>query len=677
MRLEAVHRLAASFFFFRGAGDRSRIRRLAETIASQIAVSIDGTAQHIQAAVLAVPGLLEPNTPLAVQFRHLVYDPIRAVAGKWSGVWAPLVILIDGFDECEDKEEVSQMIQDLIELFDQKPDTPLRFIITSRVEDHLQKQLRQSKEVRLFNLVYRTSDKDISRALDASISSAQKSRVLATCKKGWLSREDKQTLVKHIAGSFIFLTTITNFLFAPFDQDQLTPLERLPLALNMNPGFDYLYKTILGRWQQAPHFSDIIGVIALAHEALSAVEIADLLEMKVVAVVNLLVKLHAIIHLPDDDAAPITLWHTSLRDFLSDESRSGHLGAAGYRVRLALICIDFATSPISTQDRPASLYVRRYIWDHYGTATQVIKDGGRQDARNTVFAWVARKEAFLGIMPNEIMNELYRLVLANPDLPPQELDILKTLCMVMAPLSITQVADLLDVNTAYVMGLIENVGGLIHSPRDNDTPITIPSSFQAFIRDKSLYGALFASPERHVYLTRRCIALAAESTPRPALRYAKQYILAHYSLTLNVRKVISNQNPRNTVLDLLQNRKELLDEAPDDVVTGFYQSILEESKATPHSLEIVRTIGLAKSPLSPAQIAHRLNTRTNEVLEALSPLRGIVNLPENMHDSVVLNHTSFRDFLAKRDASQAHLTSPSMAPHERWADAQDMDIVVL
>ncbi|TEB26427.1 hypothetical protein FA13DRAFT_1635987, partial [Coprinellus micaceus] len=99
--LEAADQLGASFFFFRGAGDRSKIGRLIQTIASQIAVSITGTAQHIQAALDAVPGLLDPTTPLAVQFQLLVYDPIRAVAGKRSGVWNPFVILIDGFDECE------------------------------------------------------------------------------------------------------------------------------------------------------------------------------------------------------------------------------------------------------------------------------------------------------------------------------------------------------------------------------------------------------------------------------------------------------------------------------------------------------------------------------------------------------------------------------------------------
>ena len=42
-------RLAASFFFFRGAGDRSRIVRFAATLASQIAEAIPATAPLIEA----------------------------------------------------------------------------------------------------------------------------------------------------------------------------------------------------------------------------------------------------------------------------------------------------------------------------------------------------------------------------------------------------------------------------------------------------------------------------------------------------------------------------------------------------------------------------------------------------------------------------------------------------
>ncbi|TEB23894.1 hypothetical protein FA13DRAFT_1394733 [Coprinellus micaceus] len=116
-----------SFFFFRNLGDRSRMSKFAETIASQISTSIDGTARHIQAALIAHPGLLQPTTSPIIQFKHLVYDPIVAVSAtryRPMGIWRPYTILIDGFDECEDREGASEWIKDLILFFGRNPRSP-------------------------------------------------------------------------------------------------------------------------------------------------------------------------------------------------------------------------------------------------------------------------------------------------------------------------------------------------------------------------------------------------------------------------------------------------------------------------------------------------------------------------------------------------------------------------
>ncbi|TEB24933.1 hypothetical protein FA13DRAFT_1817648 [Coprinellus micaceus] len=347
-------RLGGSFFFFRGAGNRSRIRRFPATIASQIALAIPGTAQHIENALRHHPGLLEPTTSPTFQFKCLVFEPIRAATAA-SCPSSSFVIIIDGFDECEDKGESSDFIKDLIGLFERHPDVPLRFLITSRVEDHIHRRLHNSNQVRLLNLADRTSDGDIGAALDAAIEDAKGSRILASIGE-WLSSANRRALIKHIGGSFIFLETIVTFLFDPLSHDGLTPIERLPLALNMNPGFDGLYKAILERSQHFPYFSDIISTIALARNPLSISEIAQVLSITPVNVVNVLVSLHAIFQVPGDDHTPVTLWHTSLRDFLCSEDRSGPLFASPWHHRqlaywyitMAVPCIE-ALGPASLE----------------------------------------------------------------------------------------------------------------------------------------------------------------------------------------------------------------------------------------------------------------------------------------------------------------------------------------
>ncbi|KAJ3535617.1 hypothetical protein NMY22_g6409 [Coprinellus aureogranulatus] len=80
--------LAAAFFFFRGAGDRSRASRFATTIASQMARAIPVTASHIKTAIKKDPGLRLKTTSLTVQFDGLVYGPIKAAG--WDRLVASL-----------------------------------------------------------------------------------------------------------------------------------------------------------------------------------------------------------------------------------------------------------------------------------------------------------------------------------------------------------------------------------------------------------------------------------------------------------------------------------------------------------------------------------------------------------------------------------------------------------
>ena len=106
------------------------------------------------------------------------------------------------WDRFESKQDG---IEDTIEFFEQHPKIPMRFLITSRVEDHLHQVLHSSKQVQLLNLVEKTSDADIAAALDVAIANAKRGRLLA-CDESWPDKWDRWRLVSHIGGSFLFMT---------------------------------------------------------------------------------------------------------------------------------------------------------------------------------------------------------------------------------------------------------------------------------------------------------------------------------------------------------------------------------------------------------------------------------------------------------------------------------------
>lgn len=371
-------RLAGAFFFFRGAGDRCNVSRFATTIASQVAGAIPATAPFIEAAIRANPGLLSTTTTsLSEQFEKLVFGPIESAVGVAFSLWyGSYLIVLDGLDECRDREEVAAFIQRLIAFFDRNPFIPLRFLITSRVEHHIHNRLYSSKQVTLFNLVQHTSDADILAALEAAIS-VEKPGLVLICDESWPSKEDKAKLVKHIGGSFIFLTTIIRLLFDQNIYRGLTPMERLPLVLSMQPDFDGLYRAILEPQRGLPHFQDILSTIALAQEPLSIAQIADLLGIMAAKVANVLINLHAIMQIPGDDRTQVTLWHTSLRDYLCSKDRSGPLYAdPAHHQRLAHQCIYLALAPPPMESSEStSEYYSKFALIHFDAFIQTIQGG--------------------------------------------------------------------------------------------------------------------------------------------------------------------------------------------------------------------------------------------------------------------------------------------------------------
>ena len=138
------------------------------TLANQMAAAVPETAPFVQAAATASPGLKNfPVTSVAMQMQRLVYGPFKSATNRGSLeslAGHPFLIVIDGLDECEDKDEVGDLIDGMLAFFDEHPFIPLRVFITSRVEQHIQSHLNVPG-VRLENLVDHCSDDDIATFL--------------------------------------------------------------------------------------------------------------------------------------------------------------------------------------------------------------------------------------------------------------------------------------------------------------------------------------------------------------------------------------------------------------------------------------------------------------------------------------------------------------------------------
>ncbi|RXW21867.1 hypothetical protein EST38_g4002 [Candolleomyces aberdarensis] len=314
-------------------------------------MALPETAELIEAAAMAEPDLLTTNSSLSLSARlqYLVYEPFKAVVGRKSRAKSfftkPYLIVIDGLDECEDKEGVQEFITSALKFFIQHPSIPLRFFITSRVEQHIHSSCLKDGGVCLKDLASFCSRNDIQAFMRTVFDAQMKANPIIQAyvrhNGPWPSPSDANKLVDHIGGSFIFASTLFRFIFEQNSkEDNSTPMDRLPLALNINPGLDALYSQTLARAEHLPHFTNILSNIALLARPLPISGIAELLDIEAHQVSQVLVDLQAIIQVPGTDDAPVTFFHTSLRDFLTTESRSGRFFAdPSFHVRLFIQCI--------------------------------------------------------------------------------------------------------------------------------------------------------------------------------------------------------------------------------------------------------------------------------------------------------------------------------------------------
>ncbi|KAJ2923750.1 hypothetical protein H1R20_g13346, partial [Candolleomyces eurysporus] len=402
-------RLLATYFFFRGAGDRSTMNRFAATLASQLVAAIPATAPLIEAAVRREPGIVTGDASLATQLDLLILSPFQAVIdqgvlGETLGK-GPFLIIIDGLDECEDKQGVEELVDHMLDFFKEHPNIALRIFFASRVEQHIRERL-ETDGVLLGDLDSHSPRKDIEKFLQASFQTvAKRDRVIRAyvqARGSWPTKPDMDKLISHINGSFVLASTMFKYIVQPPTQeDPTTPMERLPLTLEMN-GLDDLYAQTLARSEHLPHFRNIISTIALLNMPLPIVKIAELLGIEAFEAIRVLLNLQAIIHVPgSDEKGEVTLCHTSLRDFLTTESRSKtffvpplfHLHLSYY----------YFTSAIERSNEPLSRFNYRHFDTHWQSfmaseTCDFIKEIEQLKACQPLFVDRLPYHAFLGSM---------------------------------------------------------------------------------------------------------------------------------------------------------------------------------------------------------------------------------------------------------------------------------------
>jgi hypothetical protein len=372
------NRLAASFFFLRGAGRRSDFTRFLPTLVYRLACFSPSAKRHIQNVLQNDPLIV--NGSFADQFQKLMIDPLPNYA-------LPLVIVIDALDECNDKESVANLIQVLLAYSGRGDHIPYRFLMTSRVEEHIRSKFEVSvgqahpATWRLALQGHHTYA-DIRMYLRSRFATIyqEKCRLMPDVQLPWPSEEVLWQLIYQSSGSFIFAATLVDFVNDGSDLPHL----RLQRALGTHNGLDALYAQVFSDAQRSPHFERVISTIMLVTEPLSIKSLGFLLQVETGHVLLALLGIQSVLVVPEDDHQPVRLVHTSLRDFLITRSRSRewYIHPPAHHLRITIDCLKAIV--VEPEDGMFHIGFREYAslnWCHH--LEQSLEEGGENEVVNS------------------------------------------------------------------------------------------------------------------------------------------------------------------------------------------------------------------------------------------------------------------------------------------------------
>ncbi|KAF9450780.1 hypothetical protein P691DRAFT_653321, partial [Macrolepiota fuliginosa MF-IS2] len=335
-------RLGASFFFSR-PNNLDDPDWVIPTLSYQLAVKHSHYKNIITQLLIDDPSILEKNRP--TQFRQLIIEPFRTLMTKPPDtVREPLLIILDGLDECKDKQAQCEFIDLISTHVQQVENFPLRWMICSRPEWHfkpmiLDPDLRvvcKREEIEFYD---REARGDVERLLEAGLDNIRK-KYSDRLPAGWpLAKDHIQHIAAAISGHLGLVSFILRFVE---DEECGDPDGRLQICVRFFDGsggtvgtpnplhaIDLLYRQILSSVpvERLPTARRILGlaIISRIHFSTSG-EQASFLNLDWATFQRSLQHLHSVVSVPRMNEPGVTLhvYHASFSDFLMDSNRSGN-----------------------------------------------------------------------------------------------------------------------------------------------------------------------------------------------------------------------------------------------------------------------------------------------------------------------------------------------------------------
>lgn len=325
-----INALGASFFFSRDEDSRNTARWFFPTLAYQLAIYDELFAARISKALAQDPDT--PGRDIRKQFDRLIAQPLQPVLARQ----APILIVIDALDECEENGAINL----LTILAHEIPKIPgLKVFITARPERHIRGALAQYHDHERFHMQdieHSVVQADIQHYLHSRLSEQGVQNAFPELRRPlWQpTREQVKTLIGMSGKLFIIARTAADFILDPRHAE---PAKRIASLLDgVSPTtfsgskhstiMDNVYMRIICAAE--PGLADdwiywfriIVGAIVLLRDPLPCEALAELLKVDANKIMGTLANLHSLLA-PTGRECSFRVHHKSFPDFICDRNR--------------------------------------------------------------------------------------------------------------------------------------------------------------------------------------------------------------------------------------------------------------------------------------------------------------------------------------------------------------------
>ncbi|KDR81237.1 hypothetical protein GALMADRAFT_136264 [Galerina marginata CBS 339.88] len=361
--------LLGSFFFSKNDHRRSTAQPLVATIAYQLALRLPGQVrEHIASTIEHNPLIF--SSSLEAQLTALVIEPVKVLAesGFFDDPHSPRLIIIDGLDECDNRQARSNVLQTIFQSI-QRQSLPLLFLIVSRPEVDISSSFNSPSATSIWTgLALDDSyypSADIRLFVREKFNEIkQKHRLANFIPPYWPTEDMMETIVERSSGQFIYASTVLNFVASPRHQ----PTDRLEIVLGVRPAIgeapfaelDALYTHVFSGVDDIVAVQQILGLLIVGRpygDSYDAGFFERLYSMEPGRTSLILIDLSSLIAVNETvtrlgTIVFVRILHASLKEFLLDPSRSKNLyiSPAERHTEYALLCFQHYKNRSVTYD---------------------------------------------------------------------------------------------------------------------------------------------------------------------------------------------------------------------------------------------------------------------------------------------------------------------------------------